>query len=65
MKLTWKDWMLNALMYDERGKIVGEILDEDASRRFAAIVNGAHIGYYISREHARKAIEAEVTKDRA
>jgi hypothetical protein len=66
MKLAWKDGMTGAVLYDETGKIVGEINEtqndgtHSSIRVFRAVIFGEEAGAYISRETARRAVEKAV-----
>jgi hypothetical protein len=63
MKLAWKDTLLGAVLHDATGRIIGEISESEyggnaSMRRCHATFHGERIGDYISREFARKAVEA-------
>jgi hypothetical protein len=67
MKLAWKDTLLGAILYDsETGMIIGEISESEiggtSQRRHHAQFRGESAGAFISREHARRAIEAAASK---
>ena len=68
MKLAWKDTLLGAILYDsETGRIIGEISESElggasSARRHRAFFKGEAAGQFISREHARRAIEAAASK---
>jgi hypothetical protein len=58
---TWKDTLRGAVLYDETGRIIGELTVMElgnSAGRTVAVHRGEQIGEYISREHARHAIEA-------
>ncbi len=67
MKLAWKDTLLGAILYDaDTGQIIGEISETElggtSTRRHHAQFRGENAGAFISREHARRAIEAAAAK---
>lgn len=68
MKLAWKDTLLGAILYDaDTGQIVGELAESElggsiSARRCVARFRGDFVGEYISREHARRAIEAAAAR---
>ena len=67
MKLAWKDTLLGAILYDsDTGQIVGGISESEiggtSTRRHHAQFRGENAGAYITREHARRAVEAAAAK---
>ncbi len=67
MKLAWKNTLLGAILYDaETGMLIGEISESEiggtSARRHHAQFRGENAGAYITREHARLAIEAAAAK---
>jgi len=64
MKPSWKDYLRKAVMIDETGRIVGAITEIGLGQEacYNATFSGESLGDYISRETARKAVEAAAAR---